>query len=107
VTARTMWSFGSGRAIIVQNGLPYGLWVAGMSSHTSRAPRLLRIPSGQHDGRQLTTLNRVRRFCFVPFLCPLYCRESEGARDLPQEIILRLGWFGGEGGTETTPPAGR
>src|SRR5262249_38502144 len=32
-TARTMWSFGVRSTDVVQNGLAYGLWVAGLSVH--------------------------------------------------------------------------
>jgi len=105
VTARTMWSFGVRPGDVIQNGFSYGLWVAGMSTHYA-AKRLecFVIPIGASmTGRQI-------EYMLNPGSTVLLCTPSfalhiaENLRDRgvsPKTLKLRLGCFGGEGGTET------
>lgn len=105
VTARTMWSFGVRPGDIIQNGFSYGLWVAGMSTHYA-AKRLdcFVIPIGASmTGRQIDYLlnpGSTVLLCTPSFA--LHIAENLRERGVsPKQIKLRLGTFGGEGGTET------
>ena len=105
VTARTMWSFGVRPGDVIQNGFSYGLWVAGMSTHYA-AQRLgcFVIPIGA------SMTNRQVDYMLNPGSTVLLCTPSFAlhiAENLkqqgvdPKKLKLRLGSFGGEGGTET------
>jgi phenylacetate-CoA ligase len=105
VTARTMWSFGVRPRDIIQNGFSYGLWVAGMSTHYA-AERIgcFVIPIGASmTGRQIDYLlnpGSTVLLCTPSFA--LHIAENMRERGIsPRKLPLRLGSFGGEGGTET------
>jgi len=105
VTARTMWSFGVRPGDIVQNGFSYGLWVAGMSTHYA-AERIgcFVIPIGASmTGRQIDYMMNPGStviLCTPSFA--LHIAENLRERDIPtRKLSLRIGSFGGEGGTET------
>ena len=105
VTARTMWSFGVRPGDVVQNGFSYGLWVAGMSTHYA-AKRLgcFVIPIGASmTGRQIDYMinpGSTVLLCTPSFA--LHIAENLRERGVsPRQLKLRLGSFGGEGGTET------
>jgi phenylacetate-CoA ligase len=105
VTARTMWSFGVRPGDIIQNGFSYGLWVAGMSTHYA-AERIgcFVIPIGASmTGRQIDYLlnpGSTVLLCTPSFA--LHIAENLRERGIsPRKLSLRLGSFGGEGGTET------
>ncbi len=105
VTARTMWSFGVRPGDIVQNGFSYGLWVAGMSTHYA-AERLgcFVIPIGASmTGRQIDyMLNPGSTVLLCTPSFALHIAENLRERCVsPEKLSLRLGCFGGEGGTET------
>jgi len=105
ITARTMWSFGVRPGDVIQNGFSYGLWVAGMSTHYA-AKRLgcFVIPIGASmTGRQIDYLlnpGSTVLLCTPSFA--LHIAENLKERGVAlQQLKLRLGCFGGEGGTET------
>ncbi|MEM3486318.1 MAG: hypothetical protein QXI12_11935, partial [Candidatus Methanomethyliaceae archaeon] len=104
VTARTMWSFGVRPGDIIQNAFSYGLWVAGLSSHyAARRLGCLVIPIGaQLTTRQLEFFRNPGSTVFLS--TPSYAVhiiEKMGESGIsPDEIPLRIGCFGGEGGTE-------
>ena len=103
-TARTMWSFGVRGGDIVQNGFSYGLWVAGMSAHYA-AGRLgcFTIPIGAAmTNRQIDyLLNPGATVLLATPSFALHIAEALRERGVaPDQIPLRLGCFGGEGGTE-------
>jgi phenylacetate-CoA ligase len=107
VTARTMWSFGVRPGDIIQNGFSYGLWVAGMSTHYA-AKRLgcFVIPIGASmTARQIDYLlnpGSTVLLCTPSFA--LHIAENLRSRGIsPQDLKLRLGCFGGEGGAENPP----
>jgi phenylacetate-CoA ligase len=103
-TARTMWTFGVRPGDIVQNGFAYGLWVAGMASHyAARELGCFIIPIGATDTeRQIDYF--IRPGSTVLLCTPsyaLYIAERLKQRRIsPEDIPLRIGCFGGEGGTE-------
>ncbi|MBI5968504.1 MAG: phenylacetate--CoA ligase [Deltaproteobacteria bacterium] len=104
VTARTMWSFGVRPGDVVQNGFSYGLWVAGMSTHYA-AKRLgcFVIPIGASmTGRQIDYMinpGSTVLLCTPSFA--IHIAENMRERGIsPDQIKLRLGCFGGEGGAE-------
>jgi len=103
-TARVMWSFGVRPGDIVQNGFAYGLWVAGLSVHyAAKAIGCFVLPIGASmTDRQVdyflnpgaTVLIATPSFAF-------YIAERMKDRGIsPDDIPLRAGVFGGEGGTE-------
>ena len=103
-TARTMWTFGVRPGDIIQNAFSYGLWVAGMSSHyAARELRCFVIPIGASmTERQIDYL--INPGSTVILSTPSYAlhiaerlRERGGS---PEQISLRIGCFGGEGGAE-------
>ena len=105
VTARTMWSFGVRPGDIIQNGFSYGLWVAGMSTHYA-AERIgcFVIPIGASmTGRQIDyMLNPGSTVLLCTPSFALHIAENLRERGIsPRKLSLRLGSFGGEGGTET------
>jgi phenylacetate-CoA ligase len=105
VTARTMWSFGVRPGDVIQNGFSYGLWVAGMSTHyAAQHLGCFVIPIGA------SMTHRQIDYMLSPGSTVLLCTPSfalhiaENLRQrgvAPQKLKLRLGCFGGEGGTET------
>ena len=105
VTGRTMWSFGVRPGDIIQNGFAYGLWVAGMSTHYA-GERLgcFVIPIGASmTGRQIDyMLNPGSTVLLCTPSFALHIAENLRERGIsPKKLPLRLGSFGGEGGTET------
>ena len=103
-TARTLWNFGVRPGDIMQNSFAYGLWVAGMSSHYA-AERIgcFVLPIGATmTERQLDYF--VNPGSTVLLSTPsyaLYLAERMRQRGIsPDQIPMRLGAFGGEGGTE-------
>jgi phenylacetate-CoA ligase len=104
-TARTMWSFGVRPDDIVQNGFSYGLWVAGMSTHyAGESLGCFVIPIGASmTGRQIDyLLNPGSTVLLSTPSFALHIAENLRERGVsPKTLPLRLGCFGGEGGTET------
>ncbi len=103
-TARTLWNFGVRPGDIIQNSFSYGLWVAGMSSHYG-AERLgcFVVPIGAAmTERQIDYfLNPGSTVLLSTPSYALYLAERMRQRGVsPDQIPLRLGCFGGEGGTE-------
>lgn len=101
-TARMMWGFGTRPGDIVQNGFAYGLWVAGLSVHyAAKAIGCFILPIGASlTDRQIdyfispgaTVLTATPSFA-------LYIAERMKDRGIsPDDIPLRIGAFGGEGG---------
>ena len=103
-TARTMWTFGVRPGDIIQNAFSYGLWVAGMSSHyAARELKCFVIPIGASmTERQIDYL--INPGSTVILSTPSYALHiAERLRDRggsPEQIPLRIGCFGGEGGAE-------
>jgi phenylacetate-CoA ligase len=100
-----MYSFGVRPGDVVQNGFSYGLWVAGMSTHYA-AKRLdcFVIPIGASmTGRQIDyMLNPGSTVLLCTPSFALHIAENLRERGVsPQQLKIRLGSFGGEGGTET------
>ncbi len=103
-TMRTMWSFGVRPGDIVQNSFSYGLWVAGMSSHYA-AKRIgcFVLPIGATmTERQIDYfLNPGSTVLLSTPSYALYLAEKMRQRGVSTDrISLRVGGFGGEGGTE-------
>lgn len=103
-TARMMWQIGVRPGDIVQNGFSYGLWVAGMATHYgAQKIGCFIIPIGaQLTERQIMYLTDVGSTVF--FATPSYGlhiaeRLKQEGID-PQSLALRIGSFGGEGGTQ-------
>ena len=103
-TTRTLWSFGVRPGDIIQNSFSYGLWVAGMAVHYSAARiGCFVLPIGA-----TMTERQIQYFQYpgstVLIATPsyaLYLAERMRQRRVsPDQIPLRLGGFGGEGGTE-------
>lgn len=111
MTARMMWSFGVRPGDIIQNGFSYGLWVAGMSSHyAARKLGCFVIPIGaQMTEKQIQYFRNPGTtvlFCTPSFA--LHIAEKMAEQGLnPDEISLRIGAFGGEGGTQNTATRSR
>jgi phenylacetate-CoA ligase len=103
-TARTMWTFGVRPGDIIQNGFSYGLWVAGMSTHyAARELGCLVIPIGaamtERQIDYLITPGSTVLLCTPSYA--LHIAERLKQRGVsPEDIPLRIGCFGGEGGTE-------
>ncbi len=103
-TARTLWNFGVRPGDIVQNSFSYGLWVAGMSSHYG-AKRIgcFVLPIGA-----TMTERQIDYFSYpgstVLLATPsyaLYLAEKMRQKGIsPDQIPLKMGCFGGEGGME-------
>jgi phenylacetate-CoA ligase len=105
-TARTMWSFGVRPGDIVQNAFSYGLWVAGMSVHyATRKIGCFVIPIGATGtDRQIFYMNTLGSTVILSTPSfGLYIgeklRESESEAG-PGGHKLKIGAFGGEGGTQ-------
>jgi len=106
VTARTMWSFGVRPGDIIQNAFSYGLWVAGMSTHYA-AGKLgcLVIPIGaQLTNKQIDFIVNVGSTVLLctPSYAVHIAEKIAEAGVSPENTSLRLGCFGGEGGTENS-----
>jgi phenylacetate-CoA ligase len=103
-TARTMWTFGVRPGDIIQNGFSYGLWVAGMSSHyAARELGCFVIPIGAAmTERQIDyLLNPGSTVLLCTPSYALHIAERLRERGIsPDQIPLRIGCFGGEGGAE-------
>jgi len=103
-TARTMWTFGVRPGDIIQNGFSYGLWVAGMSTHYgARELGCFVIPIGAAmTERQIDyLLNPGSTVLLSTPSYALHIAERLKQRGIsPEDIPLRIGCFGGEGGTE-------
>jgi len=103
-TARTMWTFGVRPGDIIQNGFSYGLWVAGMSTHyAARELGCFVIPIGAAmTERQIDYLlspGSTVLLCTPSYA--LHIAERLKQRGIsPEDIPLRIGCFGGEGGAE-------
>ncbi len=100
-TARTMWCFGVRPGDVVQNGLSYGLWVAGLSVHYA-AKRIgcLVIPIGAATtARQIDYLEAGSTVLLATPSYALHIAETLRQRGMsPDRLALRLGCFGGEAG---------
>jgi phenylacetate-CoA ligase len=103
-TARTMWNFGARPGDIVQNAFSYGLWVAGMSTHYAcREIGCFVIPIGAGlTERQIEYfVNPGSTVLLGTPSFALYIAERLREKGIsPEALSLRLGCFGGEGGTE-------
>lgn len=103
-TMRTMWGFGIRPGDIVQNGFAYGLWVAGMSVHyAAKAMGCFVLPIGASlTDRQVDYfINPGSTVLMATPSFALYIAERMRERGVsPDDIPLRIGAFGGEGGTE-------
>lgn len=103
-TARLMWGFGVRKGDIVQNGFSYGLWVAGLAVHYAcQKIGSFVIPIGATSSeRQIYFIQKAGST--VLLATPsfgLYIAEKLKEKNInPEEINLRIGSFGGEGGTE-------
>ena len=103
-TSRMMWSFGTRPSDIIQNGFAYGLWVAGLSVHyAAKVIGCFILPIGASmTDRQIDYF--VNPGATVMTATPsfaLYIAERMRDRGIsPDDIPLRIGAFGGEGGTE-------
>ena len=104
-TARMLWQAGARPGDVIQNAFSYGLWIAGMAVHY--AAELLRcfvVPIGATmTERQIWYFQNAGSKVFLA--TPSYAlhiaeRMREESVD-PRAIPLRIGLFGGEGGTET------
>lgn len=103
-TARTLWNFGARPGDIVQNSFAYGLWVAGIAAHYA-AERIgcfvLPIGAGMTERQIDYFLNPGSTVLLATPSYALYLAERLKQRGIsPDQIPLRLGCFGGEGGTE-------
>ncbi|MDI7260117.1 MAG: phenylacetate--CoA ligase [Thermodesulfobacteriota bacterium] len=103
-TARTMWTFGVRPGDIIQNGFSYGLWVAGMSTHYAAGELgCFVIPIGAAmTERQIDyLLNPGSTVLLCTPSYALHIAERLKQRGIPpKDISLRIGCFGGEGGSE-------
>jgi len=105
-TARTLWSIGARPGFIIQNGLSYGLWVAGLSVHyAARALGCFVIPIGASmTERQIEYLLNPGSDMFLS--TPSFAVHiSEKIREQginPSDLKVRLGLFGGEPGAGAT-----
>lgn len=105
-TARTLWSVGVRPGMIVQNGLSYGLWVAGLSVHyAARAIGCLTIPIGAAmTERQIEyLLNPASDILLSTPSFAIHIAEKVREKGIrPSDLKVRLGLFGGEPGASTT-----
>jgi len=103
-TARTMWTFGVRPGDVIQNAFSYGLWVAGMSTHyAARELGCFVIPIGasmtERQIDYLLTPGPTVILCTPSYA--LHIAERLKQRGIsPEDIPLRIGCFGGEGGAE-------
>jgi phenylacetate-CoA ligase len=103
-TARTMWTFGARPRDIIQNAFSYGLWIAGMSTHyAAKELGCFVIPIGAAmTERQIDyLLNPGSTVLLCTPSYALHIAERLRQRGIsPEDIPLRIGCFGGEGGAE-------
>ncbi len=103
-TARTMWSMGVRPDDIVQNAFSYGLWVAGMSVHyATQKIGCFVIPIGAtQTERQIFYMQTMGSTVILSTPSfGLYIGEKLGESGIdPGDQRLRIGAFGGEGGTQ-------
>jgi len=103
-TARTMWNFGVRPGDVVQNAFSYGLWIAGMSTHyATKELGCFVIPIGAAmTERQIDyLLNPGSTVLLCTPSYALHIAERLKQRGIsPEDIPLRIGCFGGEGGAE-------
>ena len=103
-TARTMWNFGVRPSDIVQNGFAYGLWVAGMAVHYAAGVIgcfILPIGAAMTERQIDYFINPGATVLIATPSFALYIAERMSQRGIsPDDIRLRIGAFGGEGGTE-------
>jgi len=103
-TIRTLWTSGIRPGDIVQNAFAYGLWVAGMSVHyAAKAMGCFVLPIGASmTERQVDYF--VSPGSDILLATPsfgFYIAERMRERGIsPDDIPLRIGAFGGEGGAE-------
>jgi phenylacetate-CoA ligase len=105
-TARTLWSVGVRPGFVIQNGLSYGLWVAGLSVHyAGRAIGCLVIPIGASmTERQIEYLiNPGSEMILSTPSFAIHIAEKIRERGIdPKTLKVKLGLFGGEPGTGAT-----
>jgi phenylacetate-CoA ligase len=110
-TARTMWHYGVRPGDIVQNAFSYGLWIAGMSTHYAcQLMRCFVIPIGAAmTERQIDYfLNPGSTVLVCTPSYALHIAERLAERGIsPNDIPLRRGCFGGEGGAEVPATRGK
>ena len=103
-TARLMYGFGVRRTDSIQNGFSYGLWVAGIAVHyASQKLGAFTIPIGATltDRHIDYLLNAGSTVLFATPSFALYIAERLKSKGYdPDDTSLRIGSFGGEGGTE-------
>lgn len=103
-TSGLMWSFGIRLGDIIQNGFAYGLWVAGLAVHyAAKELNCFVLPIGASlTDRQIDYfINPGATALFATPSFALYIAERMTERGIsPNDIPLRIGSFGGEGGTE-------
>lgn len=103
-TARTLWILGVRPGDVIQNGLSYGLWVAGLAVHyAGQSLGCFVLPIGATmTERQLEYFQYFGSTVLVSTPSyALYLAERMRQRGIsPDQIPLRIGGFGGEGGME-------
>ncbi len=104
-TARLLYQAGTRPGDVVQNAFSYGLWIAGLAVHyAADLLRCLVIPIGATlTDRQIWYFQNAGTAVFLStpsFALHIAERMREEVVD-PASIPLRIGLFGGEGGTET------
>lgn len=104
-TARMLWQGGTRPGHVIQNAFSYGLWIAGIAVHyAAEFLRCFVVPIGAAmTDRQIWYFQNADSTVFLA--TPSYAlhiaeRMREQGVD-PESIPLRIGMFGGEGGTET------
>ena len=105
-TARTLWSIGTRPGFIIQNGLSYGLWVAGLAVHyAARALGCFVIPIGASlTERQIEyLLNPGSDMILSTPSFAIHISEKIRERGInPSDLKVKLGLFGGEPGAGAT-----
>lgn len=103
-TARVLWSSGVRPGDVVQNGFAYGLWVAGLSVHYAAMAMgcfVLPIGASMTDRHIDYLLNPGATVLIATPSFAFYISERMKERGTsPDDIPLRIGSFGGEGGIE-------
>jgi len=106
-TSRTLWNFGTRPGDILQNGLSYGLWVAGLSCHYAGMAMgcfVLPIGASMADRQIDYFVNPGSTILLSTPSFALYIAERMNQRGIdPSDIPLRAGCFGGEAGAEIAP----
>ncbi|MFQ5912466.1 MAG: phenylacetate--CoA ligase family protein [Nitrospinota bacterium] len=110
-TARMLWQAGARPGDVIQNAFSYGLWIAGMAVHyAAEMLRCFVVPIGATmTERQIWYFQNAGSTVFLA--TPSYALHiaerirEEGVN--PRALPLRIGLFGGEGGTETEGTRGK